>query len=47
MCFKYRRNKKQNDLKIKQLEKELAGKERGKKELEKKLAQKEQGKFIY
>ena len=47
MCFKYLRNKKQNDLKIKQLEGELAGKERCKKELEKKLAQKEQGKFIY
>ena len=47
MYFIYRSNKKQSDLKIQQLETELAGKERGKKELEKKLARKEQGKFIY
>lgn len=47
MCFKYWRDKKQKDSKIKQLEIELASKERGKKELEKQLAQKNKGKFIY
>ena len=45
--FIYRRNKKQSDLKIQQLETELVGKERREKELEEKLAHKEQGKFIY
>ena len=47
MYFIYGRNKKQSDLKIQQLEKELVGKERRKKELEEKLAHKEQGKFTY
>ena len=47
MCFKYWRDKKQKDSKIKQLKIELASKERGKKELEKQLAQKNKGKFIY
>ena len=45
--FIYRRNKKQSDLKIQQLETELVAKERRKKELEEKLAHKEQGKFTY
>ena len=47
MCIIYWRNKKHKDSKIKQLKKELAGKERDKKELEEKLAHKEQGKFTY
>ena len=47
MCFKYWRDQKQKDSKIKQLEIELASKERGKKELEKQLAQKNKAKFIY
>lgn len=47
MCFKYWRDKKQKDSKIKQLKVELASKESGKKELEKQLAQKNKGKFIY
>lgn len=47
MCFKYWRDQKQKDSEIKQLEIELASKERGKKELEKQLAQKNKAKFIY
>ena len=45
--FVYRRNKKQSNLKIQDLETELAGKERDKRELEEKLAHTEQGKFVY
>ena len=47
MCFKYWRDMKQKDSKIKQLEIKIASKERGKKKLEKQLAQKNKGKFIY
>ena len=45
--FVYRRNKKQSNLKIQDLETELAGKECDKRKLEEKLAHTEQGKFVY
>ena len=46
MYFICQRNKKRNDLKIKEMNKKLANKERDKKELEIELANKERGKFI-
>ena len=46
MHVMYRRNKRRNDLTIKEMKKKLANKEQEKKELEKELENKKRGKLI-